>query len=234
MKVTYASWKEPDNYFRVDDTFKGALGVLEWAYRTYDEELIYACSFGIEGMVLIDLIYRVQPHATIVFLDTGLHFQKTYALIEQVKNRYPKLKIELKTPALTLEEQEKIYGARLWEKDPDQCCHLRKVMPLKDTLTGATAWLSGLRREQSISRRHTNFVNQDDTFQSIKICPLIHWLWKDIWAYQTQEKLLYNELHDDGYPSIGCAPCTLPGDMATGDREGRWSDKTKTECGLHK
>ena len=111
---------------------------------------------------------------------------------------------------------------------------MRKVIPLREALSNATAWLSGLRREQSPSRSQTNFVNKDETFQSVKICPLIHWTWTDIWDYVKKHQLPYNPLHDQGYPSIGCAPCTLPGDTATGSRSGRWANQTKTECGLHK
>lgn len=234
MRVTYSSWGEFENEFAVDNASKGAINVLQWAYETYDDELIYACSFGVEGIVMIDFISQIKPDAKVVFLDTGLHFHETYKLIEVVKTKYPQLGIELKKPALTVEEQEEKYRKNLWESDPDRCCFMRKVLPLKETLTNATAWLSGLRREQSPSRRLTKFVNKDDTFQSIKICPLIYWSWTDIWDYVKKQDLPYNSLHDRGYPSIGCAPCTLPGDMETGSRSGRWANQKKTECGLHK
>ena len=233
MKLTYGSWVEQEDVFQTDNPSKGAVEVLKWAYETYKEELIYACSFGVEGIVMIDLITQVNPEAKVVFLDTGFHFKETYELIEEVQERYPQLDIELKKPLLTVNEQKEQYGDRLWESNPDQCCHMRKVLPLRETLSNATAWLSGLRREQSASRRSTNFINKDDTFESIKVCPLIHWSWDDIWDYVETHQLPYNNLHDQGYPSIGCAPCTLPGDMATGTRTGRWANQTKTECGLH-
>ncbi|MFJ7935854.1 phosphoadenylyl-sulfate reductase [Sporosarcina sp. NPDC096371] len=233
-KLTYAEWTELNTHFLMDDGAKGALNVLRWAYAEYSEELVYACSFGVEGIVMIDLIAQIEPTAKVVFLDTGLHFSETYALIEVVRQRYPQLAIELKKPASTVEQQAELLGDKLWERQPDRCCYLRKVLPLQETLNSATAWLSGLRREQSTSRSQTNFTNKDETFKSVKICPLIHWTWKDIWAYVDQHQLPYNPLHDQGYPSIGCAPCTLPGDTATGSRSGRWSDQTKTECGLHK
>lgn len=234
VKVTYSSWHKHEKVFSIHNETKGAFSVLQWAYETYGEELIYACSFGVEGIVMIDFISQIKPNAKVVFLDTGLHFQETYALIDKVKAMYPRLNIELKKSVLTVEEQEEIYGKNLWESEPDRCCSIRKVLPLKETLTKATAWLSGLRREQSSSRRSTNFVNKDDTFQSIKICPLIHWTWSDIWNYIKKHQLPYNALHDRGYPSIGCAPCTIPADMKSGSRSGRWANQKKTECGLHK
>lgn len=233
VRLTYDSWVEDNTHFPSNDVSKGAFNVLRWAYKEYDDELVYACSFGVEGIVMIDLISQINPSAKVVFLDTGVHFQETYDLIEKVKVRYPNLNIEMKKPALTIEEQGEKYGEKLWERQPDRCCHYRKVVPLRETLNSATAWLSGLRREQSPTRSKTNFINKDDNFQSIKICPLIHWTWKDIWEYVEKHKLPYNPLHDQGYPSIGCAPCTLPGDTESGSRSGRWANQSKTECGLH-
>ncbi|MCJ7841193.1 phosphoadenylyl-sulfate reductase [Lederbergia sp. NSJ-179] len=231
--LTYDSWEKPKDEFIVDPQYKGAINVLKWAYEEYGDQLIYSCSFGIEGIVLIDLISAIRPTARIVFLDTGLHFQETYELIENIKRKYPKLQIEMKKPTISVEEQAKQYGEKLWERQPDRCCYMRKVLPLRETLSNATAWISGLRREQSPSRKNTNFINKDETFQSIKICPLIHWSWKDIWNYVKAHQLPYNPLHDQGYPSIGCWPCTLQGDMETGSRSGRWANQEKTECGLH-
>lgn len=231
--LTYDTWKEPNLAFEIDETYKGALQVIEWAYKEYGEELVYACSFGIEGIVLIDLISKVKKDAKIVFLDTGLHFKETYQLIEDVKEKYPSLQVEMKQPNLSLEEQANKYGDKLWESQPNRCCYYRKVLPLEEVLSSATAWLSGLRREQSPTRANTNFINLDDNFKSIKVCPLIHWTWKEIWQYVKENELIYHPLHDQGYPSIGCAPCTLPGDMETGSRSGRWKNKQKTECGLH-
>lgn len=220
--------------FPVDNDTKGALPVLEWAYQNYsDDELIYACSFGIEGIVLIDLISKVNERAKVVFLDTDVHFEETYQLIETVKQKYPNLRIDMKKPALTLEEQAKEFGDELWSREPNKCCEIRKVIPLNDVLSGATAWLSGLRREQGESRKNTQFLNKDNKFQSIKICPLIHWTWKDVWRFAHKNQLPYNILHDKGYPSIGCKTCTKPVWNEEDLRSGRWSGTGKTECGLH-
>ncbi len=215
------------------DPTKGAQEILDWAYQTYGESLVYACSFGAESMVLIDLIATVQPSAKLVFLDTGLHFQETYDLIDEVKERYPLLDIVMQKPSLTVDEQREQYGSALWSRNPDQCCYIRKVKPLEDALSGATAWISGLRRAQSPTRANTNFINKDDRFQSIKICPLIYWSWDDVWEYIEQHHLPYNKLHDQNYPSIGCIPCTTQVTDTDNERSGRWANFQKTECGLH-
>nr|WP_117161810.1 phosphoadenylyl-sulfate reductase [Paraliobacillus sp. X-1268] len=219
--------------FNPTDNTKGAARIVEWAYETYGESIVYACSFGAEGMVLIDLIAKVKEDAEIVFLDTDLHFQETYDLIDEVKRRYPKLKINMKKPDLTVDEQAEKHGSALWKRQPDQCCFIRKIKPLEEALSGATAWLSGLRREQSVSRSNTNFVNKDDRFKSIKVCPLIYWTWDDVWAYIEENDLAYNNLHDQGYPSIGCIPCTSAVGADGDSRAGRWQGSNKTECGLH-
>ncbi|WP_156288471.1 phosphoadenylyl-sulfate reductase [Oceanobacillus salinisoli] len=215
-----------------DDT-KGAHQILDWAYTTYGDSIIYSCSFGAEGMVLIDLISKVKKDAKIVFLDTDLHFQETYDLINEVKEKYPSLRIQIKKPDLTLEEQAKEHGSALWKRNPDQCCFIRKIKPLEDVLSGVPAWISGLRREQSPSRRNTNFINKDERFKSVKVCPLIHWTWDDVWDYIKANELPYNPLHDHNYPSIGCIPCTSQVSDAGDSREGRWAGMNKTECGLH-
>lgn len=231
--LTYATWSTPTIHFEEDETYKGALHVLRWAYDTYDEDIIYSCSFGIEGIVLIDLISKVKPNAKIVFLDTNVHFAETYETIQRVQAKYPSLQIELKQPDMTLEEQAKQHGERLWESNPGLCCNIRKLEPLHTVLSNSKAWISGLRREQSETRKNTEFINLDNRFQSVKVCPLIHWTWKDIWRYVSKHDLPYNPLHDTGYPSIGCEACTKPAFTLEDLRSGRWSGSNKTECGLH-
>ncbi|MGA3677461.1 phosphoadenylyl-sulfate reductase [Lysinibacillus agricola] len=231
--LTYATWHEPTMDFNVDETYKAALEVLQWSYTEYGEDIVYACSFGIEGIVLIDLISKVKPDATIVFLDTDVHFKETYETIDRVKEKYPQLNIIMQKSALTLEQQAAQYGEELWKSNPNKCCEIRKIKPLHEALAGAKAWISGLRREQSSTRQNTNFINRDDKFKSIKICPLIHWTWKDVWRYVSKFNLPYNPLHDRGYPSIGCEHCTKPAFTMDDLRSGRWQESGKTECGLH-
>ncbi|MFC4024324.1 phosphoadenylyl-sulfate reductase [Oceanobacillus longus] len=232
--VTYSDFTgDPYKDWIPTDQTKGASKILQWAYETYGDAIVYACSFGAEGVVLVDLISKVQKNAEIVFLDTDLHFQETYDLIDKAKEKYPELRIQLKKPDLTLEEQANQHGSALWKRQPDQCCYIRKIKPLEEALSGAPAWISGLRREQSLSRSKTDFVNKDEKFKSIKVCPLIHWTWDDVWDYIKENNLPYNELHDQGYPSIGCIPCTSKVTDSTDSRAGRWSGFNKTECGLH-
>ncbi|EOR25953.1 phosphoadenylyl-sulfate reductase [Cytobacillus oceanisediminis] len=219
--------------FSSETETKGALEVLKWAYDTYEDDIVYACSFGIEGIVLIDLISKIKKDAHIVFLDTDVHFDETYKLIEKVKTRYPDLQIEMKKPAITLEEQAAQYGDELWLSNPNKCCEIRKVIPLNEVLSEPIAWISGLRREQSESRKNTQYFNKDNKFKSVKVCPLIHWTWKDVWRYAHKNSLDYNILHDKGYPSIGCRTCTQPAINMDDLRSGRWTGKGKTECGLH-
>lgn len=212
---------------------KDAIDVLKWAYQQYGDNIVYACSFGAEGIVLIDLISKVKKDATITFLDTGLHFKETYELIEKVKAKYSMLNIKLIKPDITVAEQNELHGNELWKSAPDQCCSIRKLKPLEAELSQFQAWISGLRREQSPTRAHVQFVNKDKRFQSIKVCPLIHWSWDEIWMYIRLHKLDYNELHDRNYPSIGCENCTSPVADGGDSREGRWANSGKTECGLH-
>ncbi|WP_420491216.1 phosphoadenylyl-sulfate reductase [Neobacillus vireti] len=230
--LTYENWNEEKIASFINNK-PDFLDVLKWAYQEYKDDIVYSCSFGAEGIVLIDLIYKVNKQAKIIFLDTGLHFPETYELIEKVKERYPLLDITMLKPKASLEDQAKWYGDELWKHNPNLCCHMRKVVPLKEALSNVSAWISGLRRDQSLTRRNTQYINKDDKFHKVKICPLIHWSWEDIMTYITLNNLPYNPLHDQGYPSIGCAPCTQPV-TNTGDlRAGRWAGNTKTECGLH-
>ncbi|TSB46668.1 phosphoadenylyl-sulfate reductase [Alkalicoccobacillus porphyridii] len=210
-----------------------SLDILRWAFQTYGDELVYACSFGAESMVLIDLISKVKPDAQILFLDTDFHFIETYQLIEEVKKKYPQLRIDLEKPGLTPKQQAELHGDKLWKTNPDLCCKIRKLDPLEGQLNQKKAWISGLRREQSPTRANTQFVNQDHRFESVKICPLIHWKEDEIWMYIKLHKLPYNKLHDQNYPSIGCTHCTKQVADGQDSRSGRWANTDKTECGLH-
>ncbi|GGL47488.1 phosphoadenylyl-sulfate reductase [Sporolactobacillus putidus] len=232
--LTYSNWaREGLPKFQSGDPLKGAEEVLRWAYGAYGDKVAYSCSFGVEGMVLIDLIGHIKSDAAVIFLDTDFHFKETYELIDRVQVNYPKLKIIRLKPELSPEEQAEKYGESLWAKRPDLCCKLRKINPLAGRLKQYDAWISGLRRDQSATRRFVEFVNKDEKFRSIKICPLIHWTWQEVWTYVREHDLPYNPLHDRHYPSIGCEYCTLPVRDGEDMRAGRWSAFDKTECGLH-
>ncbi|MBB6446657.1 phosphoadenylyl-sulfate reductase [Bacillus benzoevorans] len=230
--LTYENWTE-ERQVKALSHNSDYLDVLKWAYQEYGDEIIYSCSFGAEGIVLMDLIHKVNKGAKIIFLDTGLHFSETYELIAKVRKRYPSLNISLIKPQMNLQQQEKWYGDELWKTNPNLCCHMRKVVPLREALSEKKAWISGLRKEQSPARSHIQFINKDEKFKKIKICPLIHWTWEDVMTYLHRNELPYNPLHDKGYPSIGCTACTLPAAVNEDFRSGRWAGFSKTECGLH-
>lgn len=233
-KLSYANWSESlIPRLPADPVYKGALNILRWAYETYGERVAYSCSFGVEGIILIDLITQVKPDAAVIFLDTDFHFKETYELVDRVQTRYPKLRIIRQKPDLTPEVQANRYGEKLWARRPDLCCQLRKVDPLRKQLKQYDAWISGLRHEQSPTRRNVPFINKDEKFQSVKICPLIYWTWAQVWDYVHVHDLPYNPLHDRDYPSIGCIYCTRPVKPGEDQRAGRWSAFDKTECGLH-
>ncbi|MBS4220675.1 phosphoadenylyl-sulfate reductase [Bacillus sp. FJAT-49711] len=230
--VSFENWDEEKINIILRD-HPDYMDILKWSFQEYGEQISYACSFGAEGIVLIDLISKVNPNAKIIFLDTGLHFPETYELIEKVKSRYPSLNIEMVKPKISLQEQAAMFGEKLWELHPNQCCNIRKVLPLQEALKGVKAWISGLRRDQSPTRINTQFINKDNKFSKIKICPLIHWTWGDILSYIDLNNLPYNPLHDQGYPSIGCQPCTSAVLNNNNLRSGRWAGTAKLECGLH-
>ncbi|PLR96829.1 phosphoadenylyl-sulfate reductase [Bacillus sp. T33-2] len=231
--LTYDTWSD-QLLEKLGQELKDYTDILRWTYREYGDKVLYACSFGAEAIVMLDLISKVADHPKIVFLDTGLHFKETYELIEKIRTKYPGLDLELVQPSLSLESQSTKYGAELWKSDPNLCCYLRKIKPLEEKLSTVHAWISGLRRDQSPTRKNTQFINRDERFKKIKICPLIHWTREDIWSYIRLNNLPYNELHDKSYPSIGCEKCTVPVTGSEDQRAGRWVQFNKTECGLHR
>lgn len=208
--------------------------ILAWAVQKYGDKLTLACSFGAEDVVLVDALQRIPRgrDIDIFYLDTNVHFPETYAVRDRLSERYG-IAFKRVAPDLTLDEQQAAYGPELWRKNPNLCCSIRKVQPLKRTLTAYEAWITGIRREQAPTRSGTQTVEWDGKFQLAKINPLAHWTHDDVWAYIRKCDVPYNALHDKGYPSIGCAPCTSP--VAEGDdpRSGRWANFDKTECGLH-
>jgi phosphoadenosine phosphosulfate reductase len=211
----------------------GAEAALLWAKHALGDDIALACSFGgPSGMVLVDLSSRLGLRPEIFYLDTDVLFPETYALRDQVSRRYGVSPVGYRSK-LTLDEQAEKYGPELWKSDPDRCCYLRKVEPNEWALTGKAAWISGIRRDQSATRRSVPIVEWDAAFELVKLNPLATWSEDDVWAYIREHNVPYNPLHDDGYPSIGCIHCTrrvLPGEDR---RAGRWSGFDKTECGIH-
>lgn len=207
--------------------------ILKWAIGEFSPALTLACSFGgVSGMVLLDMAVKIDPAIKVFYLDTGFLFPETYALEKEIEQRYG-IKPRAYRPALTPEQQAHSYGPELWQRNPDQCCAIRKVEPNQQALEGMQAWVAGLRRDQSSTRRNIQPVMWDHKFNLFKINPLWDWTEEMVWLYLRAEEIPYNKLHEQGYPSLGCTNCTRP--VASGEdlRAGRWSGQSKTECGLH-
>jgi phosphoadenosine phosphosulfate reductase len=201
--------------------------VLQFAVERFHPRLYVACSFQKEASVIMDLLVRIEPAVHFFTLDTGLLFQETYETWDRVEKHYG---IEIDRQAgISPAEQSNRYGERLWERDPDLCCEERKVIPLRDRLRGADAWVAGLRREQSRTRSSTKKIGWDKRHGLWKVNPLAEWSEADVWAYILANDVPYHPLHDQGYQSIGCTHCTRP----SAGRHGRWAGTDKIECGLH-
>jgi phosphoadenylyl-sulfate reductase (thioredoxin) len=211
---------------------KQPLDVLRWAAERFAPRLVFATAFGAEGCVLIDLIGRHRLPIDVVTLDTGLLFPETLELWWQLEERYG-IGIRGVRPAQTVDEQAAAHGERLWAHDPDRCCELRKVRPLRAALAGREAWIASIRRDQTAARAGAAVVERDPTFGLVKVSPLVAWSSAEVWAYLRQHDVPTNPLHQLGYPSVGCWPCTSPVAAGEDPRAGRWRGATKTECGLH-
>ncbi|HRC61673.1 MAG: phosphoadenylyl-sulfate reductase [Dehalococcoidia bacterium] len=208
--------------------------ILRWAIDRYGEGLTLACSFGgISGMVLMDMVQNLAPSTEVFYLDTDYLFPETYEMVDTAKAKWVGANIVGYRTDVSTEEQARIHGANLWERDPDLCCEIRKVEPNRRALDGKAAWISGLRRDQSTDRGSTPAVQWDAKFGLVKVNPLINWDEKKVWAYIFKHSVPYNPLHDRGYPSIGCTNCTKPVKPGDDPRSGRWSGMDKDECGLH-
>jgi phosphoadenosine phosphosulfate reductase len=183
-------------------------------------------------MVLLDMAMKINPGLDVFYLDTGFLFPETYALEKEVEERYG-IRPRAFRPALTAEEQARVFGPALWKRDPDRCCAIRKVAPNRLALAGKKAWIAGLRRDQSATRQNIMPVQWDEKFNLYKINPLWDWTEDMVWLYLKAEEVPYNKLHEQGYPSLGCTNCTRAVTSGESLRAGRWSDSAKTECGLH-
>lgn len=220
--------RDTDRQVKVRETTE----TLRLAAERFAPRLVMATGFGMEGCVLTDLIGRNKLPVDIFTLDTGLFFEETYTLWKTLERRY-NLTIRAVRPELTVGEQAERFGDALWERDPDRCCEMRKVQPLRAALAGADAWITALRRDQTPDRANASMLEHDQKFGLVKINPLVEWTAQDVRDYVREHDVPFNPLHEQGYPSIGCAPCTSPVQAGEGPRAGRWRGKGKTECGIH-
>jgi phosphoadenosine phosphosulfate reductase len=201
--------------------------VLAYMVDRFHPRLYVACSFQKEASVIMDMLLKIEPEARFFTLDTGLLFPETYETWKQIEDRYG-VQVEV-YEGISVARQKQLYGDELWKRDPDACCGIRKVSPLKRALSEVDAWITGLRREQSPERDDTPKLGWDEKHGLWKASPLADWTEKDVWSYIMENDVPYNDLHDRGYSSIGCTHCTRPGN----GREGRWAQTDKVECGLH-
>ncbi|WP_406135928.1 phosphoadenylyl-sulfate reductase [Streptomyces sp. NBC_01089] len=206
------------------------LEILTWATGTFGKR--FCVTSSMEDAVVAHLASRAFPGVDVVFLDTGYHFPETIGTRDAVEAVMDVNVITL-LPWQTVAEQDAEYGPRLHDRDPDLCCALRKVKPLEDGLKNYSAWATGLRRDESPTRAGTPVVGWDEKRRKIKISPIARWTQDDVDAYVAEHGVLTNPLLMDGYPSIGCAPCTRRVAEGEDARAGRWAGRNKTECGLH-
>ena len=206
--------------------------ILAWAFESFGGRVAISSAFGAEGMVLIDMASRVQKDFRIFTMDTGFFFPETYDLMQVIEGRYS-VSIERVQSLLSVEEQGRVHGAELWKRDPDLCCNLRKVEPLRRKLAELSAWITGIRRDQTEARAGAGKIEWDDKFGLVKLNPIADWTEKRVWRYIHDHAVPYNSLHDQGYPSIGCTHCTRAVSAGEDARTGRWPGLAKTECGLH-
>jgi len=202
------------------------LEILRWAVAEHPR-ITFATGFGAEGCVVIDLIGRNKLPIDIFTLDTGELFPETLELWKRLESRYG-ITIRAVHPVVEIASID-----RLWESDPDRCCDLRKVQPLRNELAGFSAWITAIRRDQTPERANAQIVETDTKFGLAKINPLVTWTHDDVWAHLYANDVPTNALHERGYPSIGCAPCTSPVVPGENLRAGRWRGSAKRECGLH-
>ncbi len=209
-----------------------AYEVLRWALFAYHPEIAIASAFGAEGVVLIDMATAIAPGVRIFTLDTDFLFPETYELATRIEERY-KVRVEWVHADLTPQQQTVLCGPDLWCRDPDQCCQIRKVNPLKRKVQELEAWITAIRRDQTNARARANKVEWDHRFGLVKINPLADWSSDQVWAYIHEHEVPYNPLHDKNFPSIGCVHCTRAIEPNEDPRAGRWAGSRKQECGLH-
>ena len=204
--------------------------VIVWAAETFGSRLCITSSMT--DAVIVDLVSRHVPGIDVLFLDTGYHFAETIGTRDAVSVVYPVNVINV-TPPTTVAEQDAELGPKLYARNPDLCCYLRKVVPLEKSLEPYDAWITGVRREETGARSGTQVVAWDARRQMVKVNPIVEWTQKDVDDYIAEHGVLVNPLVDDGYPSIGCSTCTARVKPGEDPRSGRWAGSSKTECGIH-
>jgi len=207
-----------------------ATELLAWTEEHFGGR--YVVASNMQDAVLIDLAAKVHPGVDVLFLDTGYHFAETIGTRDAVEAVYDVTIVNV-TPDHTVAQQDQLLGKDLFSTDPTECCRLRKVTPLRAALKGYSAWVTGIRRVESPTRANAPLITFDEAFNLVKVNPLAAWTDDDMADYIEKNGILVNPLVDEGYPSIGCAPCTVKPALGEDPRSGRWQGQSKTECGLH-
>ncbi len=218
---------------RVESELEGASAEesLRWAIETFHPKLYIAASFQKTSSVTIHMASQIDPTTRFFYLDTDVLFDETHDTRDRLAKKYG---ISFhRYSSITLEQQSGLYGDELWNRDPDSCCGIRKVDPMRSALSAVDCWVSGIRRQDSQSRATAPKFAWDKRFGLWKLNPLADWSEKDVWNYIAEHDIPYNPLHDQGYPSIGCTHCTRKPADGEDARSGRWAGTSKTECGLH-
>ena len=216
--------------------------LVAWGLKRFaSQQKVMTTSFGMEGCALIDLCSKAiqaseLPNLKVAWIDTGFFFPETHQLREQIERKYSNIDVVRWSTNVSVQEQTETYGNELWQNNPNLCCHIRKVVPMKENIAGHDLWITGLRRTQTESRSNTELLSWDWRYHLLKFCPLAAWTRSDVWNYVQQNDVPFNQLHLQNYPSIGCFHCTrsVPDSAPDSDaRDGRWDGKDKDECGLH-
>ena len=204
--------------------------VIAWAAKTFGSRICITSSMS--DAVLVSLVAKQLPGVDVLFLDTGYHFPETIGTRDAVSAVYPVNVVNV-TPPTTVAEQDAGLGPRLYSRNPDLCCYLRKVVPLEQALGPYDAWITGVRRDETDARSDTSVVSWDPQREMVKINPIVEWSQQDVDDYIAENGVLVNPLVYDGYPSIGCRTCTVKVADGADPRSGRWAGTAKTECGIH-
>ncbi len=229
-RVTEAELRELAAQGAAELANASAVELLEWTDKHFGGE--YVVASNMQDAVLVDMAAKVRPGVDVLFLDTGYHFAETIGTRDAVEAVYDVHVVNV-TPERTVAEQDQLLGKDLFASNPTECCRVRKVEPLSKALRGYTAWVTGIRRVEAPTRANAPLISFDEGFKLVKINPLAAWSDEDMDAYIQANGVLVNPLVEEGYPSIGCAPCTAKPLEGADPRSGRWQGLAKTECGLH-
>lgn len=218
------------------------LDLVNWGLERFaNQPMVLTTSFGMEGCALMDMCskaiteHKLEP-ITVACIDTGFFFPETKQLRKKLIERYTNLNFVTWETPVSIKEQAATYGDQLWKNNPNLCCNIRKVQPMRENIGNYQIWMTALRRSQTESRANTPVLNWDWRYQLLKFCPLATWTRAQVWQYIQENEVPFNQLHLQNYPSVSCFHCTkpVPGSSPDSDaRKGRWADSDKDECGLH-